>query len=590
MDTIKKTYSYFRKYIFFILLAIISSLIVAATQGATAYVIKPLMDGIFINKDKDFLLLMPVIVSAIFVIKGIFTFSQEFLMKYAAQRAIQEMRQDLFDNIIMLPLNFFSSNSTGALISRITNDVNLMQSSIPAAVGLMRDSVTLVVLTIVVFYQDSTLAIFALISFPFLGMLVINVGKRIKKFSRKGQEMMAELTSLLNEVFSGIRVIKAFVTETSEKAKFKERNAKLFRYAIKAIAASAISNPIMEVIGTVGFSLVIYFGGLKVINGETTPGTFFSFMAAVIFMYEPFKKINKNNHVIQSAFSAAERIFSIMQIKNEIAINDGYLDCDAKGNSITFVDVSFKYEKPGPYILKNINFDANPGEIIAIVGVSGSGKTTLVNLIPRFFDVTKGSICIGGIDIRTYKVHSLRKNIGFIHQDPFLFNDTIRNNICYGIDHVDKERLQMALSASCSDEFVNDLPFGLDTIIGERGIKLSGGQKQRITIARALIKNPPILIMDEATSSLDSESERIVQKALENLMKGRTNFVIAHRLSTILNASKIIVLDNGEINAIGTHSQLLTTSKTYALLYELQFAGSLATNERKMQNDKEIYV
>ena len=582
METIKNIYCYFKRYTLLIFLASISSLIVAASQGAIAYVVKPLMDGIFINKDKSFLLLMPIIVSAIFVIKGVFTFLQEFLMKYSAQRAIQAMRQDLFDNIIMLPLKFFSSSSTGAIISRITNDVNLMQSSIPAAVGLMRDSVTLFVLTIVVFYQDPALAIFAFISFPFLGMLVISVGKKIKTYSRKGQEMMAELTSLLNEVFSGIRVIKAFVTETSEKVKFKERNNNLFKYAIKGIAASAISNPIMEVIGTIGFSLVIYFGGLKVINGESTPGTFFSFMAAVIFMYEPFKKINKNNHIIQSAFSAAERVFSVMHIKNEITINDGYLDCEAKGNSITFENVSFKYDESGPYILKNINFVAHPGEIVAIVGVSGSGKTTLVNLIPRFFDVTHGSIFIGNIDISSYKVYSLRKNIGFIHQEPFLFNDTVKNNICYGIDCVDNELLQMALTASYAEEFVNNLPLGLETIIGERGIKLSGGQKQRITIARALIKNPPILIMDEATSSLDSESEKIVQKALENLMKGRTNFVIAHRLSTILNASKIIVLDNGEINAIGTHSQLLRTSKIYALLYEIQFAEVLATSGNKV--------
>ncbi len=306
-------------------------------------------------------------------------------------------------------------------------------------------------------------------------------------------------------------------------------------------------------------------------------------------MYEPFKKINKNNHVLQSAFAAAERVFGVIEIKNEITSKDGLINCEAKGKIIIFDDVAFKYNESGPYVLRDISFTAAPGETIAIVGASGAGKTTLVNLIPRFFDVTSGRILIGETDVRCYKVNSLRKNIGFIHQDPFLFNDTIKNNICYGSDNIDEDTLQLILSASYSDEFVYTLPEGLDTVVGERGIKLSGGQKQRLTIARALIKNPPILIMDEATSSLDSESEQIVQKALDNLMKGRTNFVIAHRLSTILNATKIVVLDNGKINSIGTHNTLLKTSKIYALLYELQFAVASRDHENNLEKTQLIY-
>lgn len=589
MGILYKIYYYFKKYTLLIILAIISSIIVAASQGATAYIVRPLMDGIFINKDRNFLLLMPIIISTIFIIKGFFTFLQEFLMKYSSQRAIQSMRQDLFNNIIMLPIKFFNNNTSGVLISRITNDVNLMQSSIPAIVGLMRDGITLIILTTVVFYQDPTLAIFAFTSFPFLGLLVINVGKKIKKYSRKGQEKMADLTSLLHEAFSGIYVIKAFATEKTEKLKFANKNAEIFRYANKSIAASAISSPIMEVIGTIGFSLVIYFGGLKVINGISTPGTFFSFITAVILMYEPFKKINKNNHTIQSAIAAAERIFTMININSEIPINDARVYCDARGKVVTFNGVSFKYEENGPYILKNINFIAHPDETIALVGSSGAGKSTLVNLVPRFFEITEGYINIGEFDIRAYDVFSLRKNIGFIHQEPFLFNDTIRNNICYGEDNINEDALQMVLNASYSFEFIKNLSEGLETVIGERGIKLSGGQKQRIIIARALIKNPPILIMDEATSSLDSESEQIVQKALENLMKGRMNFIITHRLSTILNASKIIVLDHGKINAIGTHNELLKTSKIYALLYELQFAiGANIKNDKNLQKIEKI--
>jgi subfamily B ATP-binding cassette protein MsbA len=345
----------------------------------------------------------------------------------------------------------------------------------------------------------------------------------------------------------------------------------------------------MAVIGSRGVSLVIDFGGLKVINGISTPGTFFSFITAVILMYEPFKKINKNNHTIQSAIAAAERIFTMININSEIPINDARVYCDARGKVVTFNGVSFKYEENGPYILKNLNFIAHPDETIALVGSSGAGKSTLVNLVPRFFEITEGYINIGEFDIRAYDVFSLRKNIGFIHQEPFLFNDTIRNNICYGEDNINEDALQMVLNASYSFEFIKNLSEGLETVIGERGIKLSGGQKQRIIIARALIKNPPILIMDEATSSLDSESEQIVQKALENLMKGRMNFIITHRLSTILNASKIIVLDHGKINAIGTHNELLKTSKIYALLYELQFAiGANIKNDKNLQKIEKI--
>lgn len=578
---LKKIWQYFKPYTFFIILATISSGIVAASQGAVAYAVKPTLDGIFINKDKSMLILMPVVIIVLFLIKGVFSFAQEFLMRYSAQRAVQKIRDDLYGNIIMLPVRFFSENSTGLLMSRITSDINLVESSIPSMVSIMSDFITLVALTCVVFYQDPVLAIFAYISFPFLGTIVVKIGSKMKRYTRKGQEKMADLTSILQEAFSGIRVIKAFVTENLEKEKFKKKNAEFVKYSIKRIVVSAMSTPLMEILGTIGVSLVVYFGGLHVINSSSTPGTFFSFMTAVMLMYEPFKKINKNNHTVQSAVAAAERVFEVMDIENEVLLNNGRLGCDARNKDIEFKDVFFRYEDNEPFILKDISFKASPDSVVAIVGPSGAGKTTIINLIPRFYDVSKGEILIGGVNVRDFKIYSLRKSIGIIGQESFLFNDTVRNNIAYGYYGASDEEIFNVAKISYADEFIKEMPSGYNTIIGERGVKLSGGQRQRITIARALLKNPPILIMDEATSSLDTESERIVQKALENLMKGRTCFVIAHRLSTILNADIIIVLSGGKIDAIGRHSELLAQSELYARLYELQFADEAGRNNEK---------
>ncbi|MGA1846133.1 ABC transporter ATP-binding protein [Deferribacter abyssi] len=571
MKLLKRIWRYFEKYTIYIILSFLFSLIVAASNGATAYIIKPALDGIFINKDREKLIYMPIIIIAIYLIKGTFRFLQNYLMRKTGQKVVEAIRNDLYDKIVMLPLKFFSQSSTGVLMSRITNDVNLMQSSIPSFVTGIRECFSILGLAAVVLYQDPYLGTFALFVLPIIVLPIVKIGKKIKKYSKKGQHKMGDLSSVLQETFSGIKVVKAFVMEEREKEKFKKHNATFVKYEIKRMIYNEISSPLMEIIGAIGIALVVYYGGLKVINGESTPGTFFSFMAAIAMMYDPFKRINSANNAVQAAIGAAERVFEVMDTHNEILEKDGTLECDARNKIIEFKNVCFKYENNERYVLENINLKVEPGTTVALVGSSGAGKSTFVNLIPRFYDVTDGAIYIGGTDIREFKVYSLRKNIGIVSQEPFLFNDTIKNNIAYGAGNIMEEDIINAAKAAYAHDFITELPNGYDTVIGERGVRLSGGQRQRITIARALIKNPPILILDEATSALDTEAEKIVQKALENLMKGRTSFVIAHRLSTILNADIIVVLKDGKIEATGTHTELLEKSPTYKKLYRMQF-------------------
>lgn len=519
---------------------------------------------------------MPFIIIGIYLIKGIFRFLQNYLMKKVGQLGVAEIRNDLYAKIIKLPLNFFGKSSTGTLMSRITNDVNLMQSAVSHVVTGIRECFSILGLATVVLYQDAYLGSFALFVLPLIVIPIVQIGKKIKKYSKRGQTKMGDLSDVLQETFSGIKVVKAFVNENYEQAKFRAHNDKFVKFELRRMIYNEASSPLMELIGAIGLALVVYYGGLKVINGESTPGTFFSFMTAIAMMYDPFKRINNANNAIQAAIGAAERVFHIMDTPNEILENDGALECEAVNKQISFCNVSFKYPGNENYILKNINITFSPGTINALVGASGAGKSTFVNLIPRFYDVTEGSIKIGDVDIRDFKVYSLRRNIGIVSQDPFLFNDTVSNNIAYGKDNVSQEDIINAAKAAFAHDFIMELPEGYETIIGERGIRLSGGQKQRITIARAILKNPPILILDEATSSLDTESEKIVQKALENLMQDRTSFVIAHRLSTVINADKIVVLDRGEIVGTGKHSELLETSEIYQTLYRMQFKDNEA--------------
>lgn len=382
------------------------------------------------------------------------------------------------------------------------------------------------------------------------------------------------MATALQETFSGVRVVKAFANESKEINNFFHINAREVKYRLKQSFVSALSSPLMETIAGFAVAAIIFYGGLKVINGETTAGTFFSFVTAFGLMFDPFKKkINNYNSTMQMANASAERIFDVLDLHNSILDNDGELECDAHGKSVSFDNVTFAYNETDGIVLNGFTLDVRPGMMVALVGSSGAGKSTIASLIPRFYDVTGGSIKIGDTDIRDFKVHSLRTNIGIVSQEAFLFfNESIAYNIAYGTGEQDLNKIKQAADAAYALEFVEELTDGFDTVIGERGDRLSGGQKQRLTIARALLLNPPILILDEATSALDTESERIVQKALSNLMQGRTSFVIAHRLSTILNADMIVVLDGGKIESTGTHNELLEKSEIYTKLCKMQFA------------------
>lgn len=516
---------------------------------------------------------MPIAILVVYFVKSFFRFTQSYLMGYVGQNVIAKVRGILFEKILHLPVSFFSDQSTGVLMSRITNDIYLLQSSIPAVITIIRSIITISILIGVVIYMNWKLALIAIVCYPFFIHPLVLISKKIRKYTTKGQENVADLNSTLQEAFTGVRVVKAFVNEEYEVKKFDKVNKNVLKYSIKSILAGEVTSPLMEFIGAFGIAAIVYIGGSQVISGSITPGAFFSFLAALTMVYQPVKDIGNSNNALQAALAAAKRIFDMLDTHNEVLENNGSIICDANNKDIEFKNISFKYNSDSPNVINNLSIMIKSGSKVAFVGHSGAGKSTIANLIPRFYDVIDGQISIGGVNIKEFEVHSLRKNIGVVSQEPFLFNDTIKNNIAYGKKDFTEEDVVKAAKAAYVDEFVNTLPEKYDTMTGERGVKLSGGQKQRITIARALLKNPPILILDEATSSLDTESEKIVQKALDNLMVGRTSFIIAHRLSTIFSADIIVVLNEGKIEAFGKHEELLETSPTYKKLYEMQFGG-----------------
>jgi subfamily B ATP-binding cassette protein MsbA len=422
-----------------------------------------------------------------------------------------------------------------------------------------------------VIYRDPYLAFWALLVLPLTVWPFIFFGKKLRKIGRKNQKQIATITTLLQETFNGLSVVKAFATEKLESQKFENKNAGLVKIAVRGVMYNEMSSPIMELIGAVGMGLVIWYGGSQVIAGESTPGTFFSFMTGLIMLYEPFKSINSANLSIQRALAGAERVFEILDSETINIETQGNRVYDHHFQSLCFDQVTFAYPGTRESALKNINLDIQAGERVAIVGSSGSGKTTLAGLIPRFHDPSSGQILLNGIPLPDFTLESLRTGIGIVSQDAFLFNASIAENIAYGQVHIDPSKIQLAAKAAYAHNFIEELPNGYDTIVGERGVKLSGGQKQRITIARAILKNPSLLILDEATSALDTESEAIVQKALDNLMQNRSSIVIAHRLSTVITADRIVVMSHGEIMDMGKHSELLQRCEMYANLYKIQF-------------------
>ena len=570
MNIFKRILKLARPHIPKFLLAMLCMLAVGTTTSALAFLVKPALDEIFLNKNASMLKWIPIVIIAIYFIKGACNYGQTMLMSFIGQRVVTDLRGELYNHIQLQPLSFFTKNSTGILMSRITNDVNLIQGAVSEAVtSLFKDSFTLVGLIFVIFYRDWKLALIAMVVFPLTVYPIARFGKKMRKVATGTQITMGRLTSLLQETISGTRIVKAFGMEDYEGKRFAEENENLFRFFMKAVSIRALSSPFMEFLGGLGIAAIVFYGGYHVIQGVSTPGNFFSFLTALIMLYEPVKRLTNVNNTVQQGISAAVRVFGIMDITPGIKNRENATELPRISDGIEIRNVTFSYDNEP--VLKNINLHIKSGEVVAFVGMSGGGKTTLVNLIPRFYDVTEGEILIDGHDIRDVTMESLRGQIGIVTQQTILFNDTVRNNIAYGdIKKSDEEIINAAKSANAYP-FIKNLPEGFETVIGEQGTRLSGGERQRLSIARALLKNAPILILDEATSSLDTEAEMEVQGALENLMEGRTTFVIAHRLSTISHANRIVVIVNGEIVEEGTHESLLTQKGEYFKLYNMQF-------------------
>lgn len=535
-----------------------------------AYLIKPVMDDVFFNKDVNRLFVIPALILIVFFIKGVFQWGSEYFLQVAGLSIVADLRARLFSHLTFMPVSFFDKQAGGELLSRITNDVQEIQEAVSRAVtGVVRDLFTIMGLTCVIFYQNWRLAIIAICVLPLAFCPLFIFGKLLRKFAHKSQQSMAKLASTIHEAFRGIRIVKAFCRENHELEKFRRQNKEFLFYARRLAFIDSMASPLMECIGSIGIAAIVGYGGYQVITGKATPGSFFSFLGAIIMIYRPVKGLSRMNTYIQRGLASLERVYSIIGQSQVLETVPGTSEISHVRGEVEFQNVSFSYDGVIE-ALSNVSFSVKPGEVVALVGPSGSGKTTLVNLIARFYNPTEGVVLIDGRNIGTFSVYSLRRHIAIVTQQNFLFNDTVRNNIAYGKENATEDEIVRAARLAYAYDFIMQLPDGFDTVVGEQGIRLSGGEQQRICIARAILKDAPILIMDEATSSLDSESEKEVQKALENLMSGRTTFIIAHRLSTIQRATRIFVMSQGRIVEEGQHSQLLSLGGLYRRLYELQ--------------------
>lgn len=560
----------------------------AISNGAMAYLIGPVMKFLFSSDTstginivpfdlftlpkEQMMIGIPLAIMAVAVLKGVSSYGQSYFMGYVGQGVVRDIRSKLYQHILALPINYFSSTPTGVLISRLTNDVNLLQSTTSEAIStILKQSLTIIVLGVIVITLDWKLALAAFVALPLSVYPMQKLGKRMKKVSTQGQVTMGMMTALLHEAIAGIRIVKAFCMEGYEAARFRHENERFTQNQLKTIKVRSISSPLMETFGAVGFAVTIWYAAYRISQGTLKPETFISFFASVLMFYQPIKALNGVNLNIQQGLAAATRIFEIIDRPAEEERQEGVKTLSLVASTIDFNKVSFKYG--GQWVLKDLDLSVQKGEVIAIVGSSGAGKTTFVNLIPRFYDIAEGSIRIDGTDVRDFTLKSLRSQIAIVSQQVILFNDTVRKNIAYGDREMNDNEIIRAARAANAHDFISRLPQGYDTIIGEGGVRLSGGERQRLSIARAIFKNAPILILDEATSALDTESEREVQKALNNLMEGRTTFVIAHRLSTIRGADRIMVLAGGGIKEMGRHEELLSSGGEYHRLYTIQFSG-----------------
>ena len=552
-------------------LAVIAMLVYAAAHTGRAYLFKPIFDEVLPQRTG-----LAWVVSAVIglsVCKGIAEYFSVYLMTGVGERMVRDLRSQLFGRILAQSAGFFARRTTGGLMSRITNDINRIQQVVAQTMGdLLRESAALAGLAGLLLYQDTGLALVCLTGAPVVVYPLIRLGQRVRRTTRRGQEELEHLSHISAEAFAGHRIVKAFAGEQYEQQRFDQASERLYRMNMKVTSSVSALPPLMEWLGAFAVVGVLWYGSREIAAGELTPGGFSLFVGAMLLMYAPIKRLSRVNANIQQALAAAERVFETLDTRSEATDKPGARRLPPLERSIAFRDVSFAYDDaPGETVLDRVSFEVDAGQVVAVVGLSGAGKTTLVNLVPRFYEVTGGSIAIDGADIRDVTVESLRSQIGIVTQDTVLFDDTIGNNIAYAAPSASRDAVEAAARAAHAHDFIATLPAGYDTLIGDRGQRLSGGQRQRVAIARALLRNSPILILDEATSSLDAESELLVQDALAKLMLNRTAFVIAHRLSTVRRADRIVVLDRGRVQEIGRHDDLLAaTDSLYAKLYALQ--------------------
>ncbi len=583
-----------RPYVGLLLLATVCMLFSTLFDGVSLGMIVPLADKILSNKEitittvklPEFLQriiqtinsipamrllnLMAILVLILYLLKGLFGFWQGYLMNDVSLRVIRDMRNRLYRKFQNLSLDYYSQKRTGELVSRITNDVSIIQNSVTEGVtDLIYCSFQLILFATISFYIHWRLATISLILFPLIAMPILRMGKLLRKLSSRSQERIADINSTLFETISGVRIVKAFSMEDYEVGKFERQNQNFYKIMMKINIRSLLLGPVTEFIGTLGGIVVFVLGGREVIAGRLSFGVFGLFIGALLSLIRPFKKLSRVHIINQQALAAARRIFEVLDIKPSVAEKPGASILPMIRDKVIFEKVWFRYEDQN--VLKDINLEVGVGEVVAFVGPSGVGKTTLVNLIPRFYDPTSGCVKIDGQDIREVSFKSLREQIGIVTQETILFNDTVRTNIAYGKPEAKDDEIERSARIANAHQFIMNMPKGYETIIGDRGFRLSGGEKQRLAIARAVLKNPPILILDEATSQLDTESERLVQEAIDRLMKGRTVFVIAHRLSTIRGATKIVLLDKGEVIEVGNHEELIKRGGLYKRLYQMQF-------------------
>jgi subfamily B ATP-binding cassette protein MsbA len=573
---------YLRPYVWpYFVLGMICMVGFGVTDGSIPFLVQPIMDGVFGRKDQATLNLIPLLVIGLFAFRGVMHFGQSYLTDYVGLRIVNDVRNALNRHFQSLSMSYFYRHPTGTLIARVNSDVVLLRFAITDALAsFLKDTTSLIALVTVAFVKDWVLASIAFFVFPASVLPIIRLSRNIKKFTKRGQVSTGRLTVLLQESIQGNRIVKAFGMEDYEDRRFMAENGRLFKQSLRASRIKATVAPSMELLASFGISGVVWYGGWSVIRGGRTQGEFFAFMAAMFLMYAPFKGLSRTYAAVHQGLAGAERVFEVLDEEPDIADKPDAQPAKPFARKIEFQNVNFAYaETP---VLKNIDLTVEAGQMVALVGMSGVGKSTLVDLIPRFYDVKSGRILVDGVDIRDLTVKSLRAQIGIVTQHTFLFNDTIRNNIAYGDPERDMDAIVAAAKAAHAHEFIEAMPNGYDSEIGEMGLQLSGGQRQRLAIARALLKDAPILILDEATSSLDADSERSVQDALETLMRTRTTIVIAHRLSTIRKADRIVVMVDGSIAEEGTHDELIARDREYSRLYSLQLLENRQTSDAEL--------